>query len=416
LLCYRVAAQQLAAADPAGVRKVGRVLPAGRRENGSTVARAAGQLSSRPFGGGRVHPGRHITVSESDLPRRRDDVSREHFPRVDRSTEDELTPSLRTRPRALAIAVVLIGASLGCQGTPHPDNWYANSIAVSPSGSPHFNEVTWSPDGNALAASSAGSAGDTTGSGDLFVIDLLSGDLARVTFDVVAYNAHPTWSAAGDRIAFYSNHPREGIWTVNADGTDRRFLANGRVAAWAPSGDTLAVADVRWPPEIGTAEAVLSLVSVHTAQIEERAVFHALAIAPGEVAWSPDGGHIAAILALQERPHWQFVNVLYLIANPADEPRELARGRIASVQWLSPQTVMYAIGGFPENPALVEFRAVDVVGACRQLTLEEGSMTSPHFSPAGDALAFADSDGIVYVLDLEALLGPDFWSRAQDCD
>ena len=45
------AAQQLAAADPAGVRKVGDGLPAGMRENEWTVARAAGQLSSMPLGG-----------------------------------------------------------------------------------------------------------------------------------------------------------------------------------------------------------------------------------------------------------------------------------------------------------------------------------------------------------------------------
>ena len=44
------AAQQLAAADPAGVRKVGDALAAKSRENESTVARAAGQLSSRPLG------------------------------------------------------------------------------------------------------------------------------------------------------------------------------------------------------------------------------------------------------------------------------------------------------------------------------------------------------------------------------
>jgi len=43
-------AEQLAAADPAGVRKVGDVLPARMRGNGWAVARAAGQLSSRPLG------------------------------------------------------------------------------------------------------------------------------------------------------------------------------------------------------------------------------------------------------------------------------------------------------------------------------------------------------------------------------
>ena len=57
------AAQQLAAADPAGVRKVREALPAKLRENGATDARAAGQLahraasrSSRPLCGDVLSP------------------------------------------------------------------------------------------------------------------------------------------------------------------------------------------------------------------------------------------------------------------------------------------------------------------------------------------------------------------------
>ena len=45
------AAEHLAAADPAGERKVEGAVPAGMRENEWTVARAAGQLGSRPLGG-----------------------------------------------------------------------------------------------------------------------------------------------------------------------------------------------------------------------------------------------------------------------------------------------------------------------------------------------------------------------------
>jgi hypothetical protein len=47
---YNGAAQQLAAADPAGVRKVGEGLPAWLRENGPTVSRAAGQLPVHSMG------------------------------------------------------------------------------------------------------------------------------------------------------------------------------------------------------------------------------------------------------------------------------------------------------------------------------------------------------------------------------
>jgi len=47
---FGVFTQPLAAADPAGVRKVGDALPAGMRDNEWADARAAGQLSSRPLG------------------------------------------------------------------------------------------------------------------------------------------------------------------------------------------------------------------------------------------------------------------------------------------------------------------------------------------------------------------------------
>jgi len=45
-----IAAQQLAAADPAGVRKDGDALAARMRQNGATVARAAGQLPAQNAG------------------------------------------------------------------------------------------------------------------------------------------------------------------------------------------------------------------------------------------------------------------------------------------------------------------------------------------------------------------------------
>jgi hypothetical protein len=47
---FGVFTQPLAGADLAGVRKVGRLLPAELRENGWTVARAAGQLPIQIMG------------------------------------------------------------------------------------------------------------------------------------------------------------------------------------------------------------------------------------------------------------------------------------------------------------------------------------------------------------------------------
>jgi uncharacterized protein (TIGR03067 family) len=50
-----------------------------------------------------------------------------------------------------------------------------------------------------------------------------------------------SWSPDGKRIAYYRYPPNNGIWVMNADGTDNRQIdAEGRSADWSPKSDELA--------------------------------------------------------------------------------------------------------------------------------------------------------------------------------
>ncbi len=117
------------------------------------------------------------------------------------------------------------------------------TVAVDGSGP---QQVTTSPDDERLAAYApdgrivfeVGSEGDR----DLTVIN---GDGTHPTrFELPGDQWYGAWSPTGDRIAYVQSG--EGIWTINADGTDARPLAGtrpgDRFPAWGPD-DTIAFVD-----------------------------------------------------------------------------------------------------------------------------------------------------------------------------
>lgn len=90
---------------------------------------------------------------------------------------------------------------------------------------------------------------DTGGNIDVYVLDLPSGELHRLTSDPAA-DFSPTWSPDGNKIAFRSD--REGndeVFVMNSDGTGQTDLTNNPTSdyspAWSPDGKTIAFATDR---------------------------------------------------------------------------------------------------------------------------------------------------------------------------
>jgi len=109
-----------------------------------------------------------------------------------------------------------------------------------PGDSRRFRHVRVSPDGSRIAADVAAADGTI----DVWVYEMKSGGLTRITFD--GKSADPTWSPDGKRLAFSRTETTElaaETYVVAADGSDTPTLLVGGPGSqwpvgWAPDGRT----------------------------------------------------------------------------------------------------------------------------------------------------------------------------------
>jgi uncharacterized protein (TIGR03067 family) len=95
----------------------------------------------------------------------------------------------------------------------------------------------WSPDGSKISFDCWHSfVGDDWPKSHIFVVNS-DGTSPKDLGD----GCLSSWSPDGKRIAYYRYPPNNGIWVMNADGTDNRLIdAQGRSADWSPKSDEVA--------------------------------------------------------------------------------------------------------------------------------------------------------------------------------
>jgi Tol biopolymer transport system component len=99
------------------------------------------------------------------------------------------------------------------------------------------HEPDWAPDGDTIAFRGA----DLSGNQDVYVVDIDSGAVTRVTRSP-AIEASPEWSPDGTTIAFTRGDGNTAsIWLIGAREGSRAFrLTDGSEPAWSPDGQTIA--------------------------------------------------------------------------------------------------------------------------------------------------------------------------------
>jgi TolB protein len=97
------------------------------------------------------------------------------------------------------------------------------------------NAPEYSPDGRRIAFSSTRNGGQQ----DLFTMRPDGSDVRRLGGDATLDDVFPHWTADGKQVLFHTfpgpeGRPREDVWVIDADGTDRAKVVADASADWSP--------------------------------------------------------------------------------------------------------------------------------------------------------------------------------------
>jgi Tol biopolymer transport system component len=143
-------------------------------------------------------------------------------------------------------------------------------------------DPSWSPDGSSIAYRLLLADDD----GEIWVVDVATGDAHDLVNDPVSSDWGPDWSPDGGRIAYSSNRGVGGIsvFVMDADGSAQHAVSpgHGEYPAWAPDGQSIAYA--------GGPYYDIRIVNADGTNDREVTTGPAYDMYP---AWSPDGEWIA---------------------------------------------------------------------------------------------------------------------------
>ncbi len=208
---------------------------------------------------------------------------------------------------------------------------------------------------------------------EIFAIGLDGQTRRNLTRSVQTFDNAPVPSPDGSQILFRSSRDNfQGIWVMNADGSDQRPLGEGTTPSWSPDGTSIAFVDNR------AGVSVMDLDGGGRRRLATGA----------HPVWSPDGVSIAFLAG----------NTVRIVAADGRNERRVAPGIVvggvitSGPAWSPDSRRLTFSGGPPDANNLateseVWVADVDSGGAVR-LTEGGGAKRTPAWSPDGRRLVF----------------------------